>query len=43
LSGFYKDVAPPALGPDGFETHANGRKKFEPVSHRYSISNYYFL
>jgi hypothetical protein len=32
LSGFYKDAAPPALGQAGFESHANGRKMFEPVS-----------
>jgi hypothetical protein len=25
-------AAPPALGPAGFEAHANGRKRFEPVS-----------
>jgi hypothetical protein len=24
-------AAPPALGPAGFEAHANDRKKFEPV------------
>jgi hypothetical protein len=32
LSGFYKDVAPPALGQAGFESHANVMKMFEPVS-----------
>jgi hypothetical protein len=32
LSGFYKDAAPPALGQAGFESHANGRQMFAPVS-----------
>jgi hypothetical protein len=32
LSGFYKDAAPPALGPVGFEAHANVMKTFERVS-----------
>jgi len=38
LSGFYKDAAPPALGPAGFEAHAKRQEKVRTISHTMATS-----